>query len=265
MLAFYRVVSLTPLALVRFRLACGSGLPLVSCFSLLSVSGLGACRRGPFSLRPPHPVFFVPCVPCFVFAFAPPPVSSVWLGRLVVPCLPVCPLLGDSVAVSCHPIGVLPCFAPSASAFRRSLSARLVSFLVPLCLVVPRPDCRFACFAHLGLVSLSCRSRHYGPRAVSLRFAHHPALLVVRTGRLGVPWFPLISGGSLLGVPFLVVARSSACVSSRSVFVPVVLACFPASVSCGGAAVNDGSVSRCPCVPLAFLLACPASARMLAA
>lgn len=30
-------------------------------------------------------VFFVPCVPCFVLALAP--VSSVWLGHLVVPLL----------------------------------------------------------------------------------------------------------------------------------------------------------------------------------
>lgn len=111
---------------------------------------LFACRRAPSSLRPvsPLPRAF-PASSLFSV-----PASSVWLGRFVVPCLSVCPRLGDSVSVPCHPIGVgFPllatlrlilsapppprrpsCFAPSR--FRAVLVSVLISF---------RPSPRFAC------------------------------------------------------------------------------------------------------------------------
>lgn len=141
-------------AFVRFRLACGSDFHLVPRFSSCLLGRVSVPIVGARSLFAP-PMFFVPCVPCFVLASAP--VSSVWLGRLVVPCLPVCPRLGDSVAVPCHPIGVgFPllatlrlilsapppprrpsCFAPSR--FRAVLVSVLLSFRPS-----PRPACRRA-------------------------------------------------------------------------------------------------------------------------
>ena len=137
------------LSLVRFRLACCSGLPLVSRFSSLPGSGLVRLRRVP-SVSPC--AFSSRAFLASLLLSAPSHLSgSVGSSSFACPS----PLLGDSVAVSCHPIGVPPCFAPSASAFRRSLSARLVSSSRSSLSrrPPPRPDCRFACFANLGLVA----------------------------------------------------------------------------------------------------------------
>ena len=123
--------------------------------------------------------FLVPCVPCFVLAFAPHPVSSVWLGRLIVSCLPVCPRLGDSVG-PCHSIGAVACFSPSVSAFRL-LPLRFVLWVLgsPPCPVSP-------CLSALRHASLPCLLRSSRPscgsRAVLPRFAFLPALLVVGRG-----------------------------------------------------------------------------------
>ena len=135
-----------------------------------------------------------------------------------------------------------------ASPRRRRFAASrrpCVSYPVPPCLVVPRPDRRFACFSHFGLVRLSVRSAAFRPS---------PRLTCRRTGRLAVPVFPFFSGGSLFGVPFLGVARSSGVIVSPRVRpLHVVLACFPASVSCGGGCC-DCRWGRASCVLLAFPL-----------
>lgn len=169
------------LSLVRFRLACCSGLPLVSRFSSLPGSGLVRLRRVP-SVSPC--AFSSRAFLASLLLSAPSHLSgSVGSSSFACPS----PLLGDSVAVSCHPIGVPPCFAPSASAFRRSLSARLVSSSrSSLSRRPPPPPPRLSvCLLRQSRSrGVSCRSRPYGPRTVSLRFAHHPALLVVGRGGL---------------------------------------------------------------------------------
>ena len=123
LLASHRVVSLTHC--VR---------SLSSCLRLGSysrASSFPACLVGPRwsvigarSLSSP-PCSLVPCVSCFVIAFAPPPrlIRRVRSACRLVAC-PLRPRLGDSVGVaggchslvlwlgSCHPIGEVPCFAP---------------------------------------------------------------------------------------------------------------------------------------------------------
>lgn len=206
MFVSYRVVSLTPLALVRFRLACCSGLPLVSRFFLLFGSGLVRLRRVPsvslcaFSSR---------AFPTACLLSAPShPSGSVGSSPFARPS----PLLGDSVAVSCHPIGVLPCFATSASAFRRSLSARLVSS--PRSVLSRRPPSRLSvCLLH------SSRSR-----------AALVAVLPLCGSRVGLALVPsfappcLSSGGAVIeavavcgpGVSLLAPVMSASVVSVRS-------------------------------------------------
>lgn len=214
-------------------------------FFLLTGSGLGGCRRIPSSFRP---VFLVPCVSYCVLAFRHRLIRRVRLARRS---LPARPCLGDSGAVLCHPIGEVPCFAPSASAFRLSSPMRLVlsfsALLVPClaspCPAVPRPDCRSAYFARLGLVAvlplvrLSCCLASFRP---SPRLACRRAGRWLRRLRLAVPWFPIVSDGLLLGVPFLGVARSSMAGRLASCPSPVVLACFP---------VSARALSACRLVP----------------
>ena len=201
------------------------------------------------------PVLPVPCVSYCVLAFRPP--RLIRRVRLCRRPLSDCPRLVDSVAVPCHPIDAVPCFSPSVSAFRffprffplasHPLCAPCVSpsllgsspFPVPPCLVVSRPDCRSACFAlprsrvGLAIVRSSCGL----PRS-----ALRPALLVGGRGGLLCRGFLSSRAARCLKVPFLVVARSSGADCLVPCPSPVVLACFPASVSCGvAAAVEEGA------------------------
>lgn len=195
-------VSLTPPALVRFRLACGSGFHPVSHFPLLAWSGLVRLRLAPSSLLP---VFPVPCVSCFVLVSHPRLIRRVRSARR--PYLPTCPRLGDSVAVPCHPIGEVPCFSPPALAFRLlpGSASRLLSLLVssrsPSRLISPSPAPVVGLLA--APISVSFRSRG-GHRAVLPRSALRPALLV--GGRGGWAWRVLSSR----------VARCSGCRSLAS-------------------------------------------------
>lgn len=142
-------------------------------FSSIGSPCFSACLVGS-RLSPPGPVLYSsPCslsraFPTACLLSAPRLIRRVRLCRRP---LSDCPRLVDSVAVPCHPIDAVPCFSPSVSAFRffprffplasHPLCAPCVSssllgsspFPVPPCLVVSRPDCRSACFAHLGLVS----------------------------------------------------------------------------------------------------------------
>lgn len=172
-ICLFLIVSCRSLRLRSFAFVLPVARVFLSClvFSCLPGRVLFACRRVPSSLRP---VFPVPCVSCFVLVSRP---RLICLVRSARRSLPACPRLGDSVAVPCHPVGAVACFAPSASAFRLSsplrlvLSARLVS--CPR-LAVPRLGRRSACFDHLGPMRFSCRSCS---RSVLL-----PALLVVGRG-----------------------------------------------------------------------------------
>ena len=154
------------------------------------VSSLPAYRVGSCSpVVGSRPLFapcpLAPCVSCFVLVSRP---RLICLVRSARRSLPVCPRLGDSVAVPCHPIGAVACFAPSASAFRFSSPLRLVlsplgsyrvpSRCAPLCRAspFPAPPRRHSCFAlsryravvsvlspccprgGLALVRFSCRS-----------------------------------------------------------------------------------------------------------
>lgn len=132
---------------------------------------------------------------------------------------------------------------------RLVLSTRLVSRPA-----VPRPDRRSACFARLGCVATSGALASFRPS---------PRLACRRTGRLAVPWFPIVSGGSLFGAPFLGVVRSS--MAGRLAPYPSLRR--PCLLSRLGI-VRDGGVCRggvprcaCACLLRPCLLACPVSVR----
>lgn len=185
-----------------------------SFFFLLAWSGLVACCRVPSSLLP---VFPIPCVSCFVLAFAPP---SSHPSCSVVSSAPACPpVLASAIAwgVSSHRCRLLA--SPRRRRFSASCLPCVPSSLLGSSRSVP---------SYLGLVAFLVRS--------CLRFALRPALLVVGAGRLAVPWFPIVSCGSLLGGPFLVVARSSVVCRLAPCPPPVVLACFP----CLGIVLDGG-------------------------
>lgn len=168
------------------RLRFGSSFPGSLCFLGLP-SGLVCLRRSLSSFRS---VFPVPCVSYCVLAFRPHLLRRVRLSRRP---LPARPCLGDTWAVPCHPIGEVPYFAPSASAFRlssptafrplcssRASSRRASSFLSPI----------VGLLASLVLVA-------WRPRGGLASFRPSPRLACRRTGRLAV-WVPIVSGGSLL-------------------------------------------------------------------
>lgn len=225
-------VSLSRLALVRYCLACGSGFHSPARFAS------SVCRRVSFVCVEPRPrfapVFSCPVRfllrPCF-----PPPVSSVGFGRLVVPAWLL--VLTLTIAWRCRVIPSVWCLAsprrrrPSAS--RPLCSARLVpssrrasSFLSTIVGLLA------------SLVLVACGFVAVLPSCGLTPFRPSPRLACRRTERLGVP--------------FLVVARSSVAGRLAPCQPPVFLACFPASVSCGMAV--GGGVPRCPCVPLACYL-----------
>ena len=225
LLASYRVVSLTPLALVRFRLACCSGLSLGSRFSLACLVGFRCLSSGPV---PSRPVFPVPCVSYDVLAFRPRLIRRVRSARRP---LPARPLLGDSVG-SCHPIGAVPCFAPSVSVFRLSsllrlvLSARFVSCLAPrvgIALVSPfAPPCLSSCGAMIAAT---------------------------------VPLLAVVWASVDVAMPFSFACRSPSCLvaclpawswrSSVCGVVPSVVAVFPSIRSSPRSLVSSGLGDRC--------------------
>lgn len=153
---------------------------------------------------------------------------------------------GPSSLCPVSPVPCVSCFVSSASVFRLLplrlvLSARFVSCLVQPRLVVPRPDCRFACFTRLALVAVlpSCRLYHVPPFAT-------PCLS--DGGAITAAVFPFVSVGSLLGG----VPRGRSFLdgwSSRLVSVPVFLACLlacPRLGSCvGGVSISCLRVA-CP-------------------
>lgn len=125
------------LTLVRFRLACGSGFHSPARFASPVCRRVSFACLGARSLYPP-PCSPVPCVSCFVLTF-----RSCLIRRVRSACRSLLSrsLIGDSMAVPCHPIGAVPCFASSASAFsllvvpasRPLCSARLVFHSVVSC------------------------------------------------------------------------------------------------------------------------------------
>lgn len=243
LLASYRVVSLSRLRSFAFVLPAAR--VFISCLVFL------ACLVGS-RLPPPGPVRSRPVRFLLRACFRPRLIRRV---RLACRPLPARPLIGDSVAVPCHPIGAVPCFSRrcriSASCpLRLVLSARFVSCLVPPCLVVPRPGRRSACFAHLGLVRSCSRVAFVSVLPLRLScgltpFRPSPRIACRRTGRLAVPWSPIVLGGSLLGgVPRgSLVPRWLVVVVSPRVR-PVILACLSRLGSC-----VDGVGVSC-CLPL---------------
>lgn len=132
------------------RLRFGFSFPGSLCFLGLP-SGLVRLRRAPSSLRPR--VLLSRAFSTTSLLSASCLIRRVRSARCS--CLVARPYLDDSVAVPCHPICVVSCFAPSASAFCVSSSLLCSSrAIVPPCLVVPLHDCRSACFARLGCVRL---------------------------------------------------------------------------------------------------------------
>lgn len=156
------------------RLRFGFSFPGSPRFSDLLGRVLFVCVGSrPASPRVPRPVRFL-----LRACFPPRLIRRVWLARRP---LPARPCLGDSGAVPCHPIGEVPCFAPSASAFRLSSPMRLVfslcfARLVP-CFAVPRRSS-----PRLSVCLLRSSWLRGGLVAVLPRFAHLPALLVVGRG-----------------------------------------------------------------------------------
>lgn len=169
-ICLFLIVSCRSLRLRSFAFVLPVARVFLSClvFFLLSGSGLVRLRRGP--TVSPYAFSSRAFSTARLLSASSHPSGSVGSSPFVRPSH----LLGDSMAVSCHPIGVLPCFAPSASAFRRSSPLRLVlsplgssrfpSRYAPLCRAspFPAPPCRSAYFvAHLGFVAVlpSCGSR----------------------------------------------------------------------------------------------------------
>ena len=169
---------------------------------------------------------------------------------------------------SFRPVFPVPCVSCFASRRRRFSASRRPPAFRPLC--SSRSSFRLASPSFVPIVGLLASSISVSWRSCSRAscgitpFRPSPRPPCRGTGRLAVPVFPIVSGGSLLGVPFLMGRSFIDGWSSRPVPPSFLLAC-PASVSCGMAAVIEGRASLCPCVPLASLLACPASARALAA
>lgn len=148
---------------------------------------------------------------------------------------------------SFRPVFPVPCVSYCVLAFRPCLIRRVRSDRRPCFSVLALAiawrcrvilSVRSACFVHLGLVRPRVGLALVRPSCCLASFRPSPRLAYRRTGRLGVP--------------FLVVARSSVAGRLAPCPPPVFLACFPASVSCGMAV--GGGVPRCPCVPLACCL-----------
>lgn len=174
----------------------------------------------------------------FGFSFPGSPRFSDLLGRVLFVCVgsrPASPRVPRPVRFLLR-----ACFPPRL--IRRVRSDRRPCFPVLALAIAWRCrvilSVRSACFAHLGLVRPRVGLALVRPSCCLASFRPSPRLACRRTGRLGVP--------------FLVVARSSVAGRLAPCPPPVFLACFPASVSCGMAV--GGGVPRCPCVPLACCL-----------
>lgn len=193
MLASYRVVSLTPLTLVRFRLACCSGFHLVPRFFLIFGSGLVRLCRVPsvspcaFSSRafpassllslptPSHPSgSVVSSSPACQSALA----SAIAWARVIPSVRWLASHRRCRLSASCPCVSSSGCLARLRAPFRRA-SPPSATLRCP------------ACFAHLGpraALVLSCPVSPFSPPCLSSVGAMIEAAAVGGLDPLLAPW-----------------------------------------------------------------------------